>query len=215
MKKLKGKNCLITGAASGIGRSLAILLAKEGMNLCIVDIDTDNLESVRKEIDDLGANVYSRRCDVSKLEEIQKIADEFYEKLGDVDLLINNAGVAGGGFIKDISYEEWKRVLDVNLWSIIYSVNVFLPKMLERGSGHFVNTGSGAGIIGLPYHIHYVASKFAVVGLTEALYSELYDSGVNFSVPKLLIAVAPREASTRSKGLKDLKALSFQLRYGL
>ena len=99
MKKLKGKNCLITGASSGIGRSLAILLAKEGMNLCIVDIDADNLEIVRKEIDDLGAKVYSRRCDVSILEEIQKIADEFYEKLGDVDLLINNAGVAGGGFI--------------------------------------------------------------------------------------------------------------------
>ena len=182
MKNLKGKNCLLTGAASGIGRSLAILLAQEGMNICIVDIDADNLENVRKEVEDLGAKVYSRKCDISKLDEIQKIADEFYQELGDVDLLINNAGVAGGGFIVDISLEEWKRVLDVNLWSIIYAVKVFLPKMLERGSGHFVNTGSGAGIIGLPYHIHYVASKFAVVGLTEALYSELHDSGVNFSV---------------------------------
>lgn len=194
MKKLKGKNCLITGAASGIGRSLAILLAKEGMNLCIVDIDSDNLENVRKEIVELGAKVYSRRCDVSKLEEIQKVADEFYKELGDVDLLINNAGVAGGGFITDISYDEWKRVLDVNLWSIIYSINVFLPKMLERGSGHFVNTGSGAGIIGLPYHPHYVASKFAVVGLTEALYSELYESGVNFSV------ICPTRVKTNMAG---------------
>jgi len=182
MKNLKGKNCLLTGAASGIGRSLAILLAKEGMNLFLVDIDINNLEKVKEEIKAIDVQVTTGKCDVSKLEEIQNIANEFYSKYENLDLLINNAGVAGGGFILDIPLDEWKKVIDINLWSIIYSINVFLPKMLERGSGHIVNTGSGAGIIGLPYHPHYVASKYAVVGLTEALYSELYASGINFSV---------------------------------
>lgn len=198
MKKLKGKNCLLTGAASGIGHSLSILLAKEGMNLFIVDIDTTNLEKVKEEIENIGAKVFMGKCDVSKLEEIQRVADDFYEKLGDVDLLINNAGIAGGGFITDIPFDEWKRVLDVNLWSIIYSINVFLPKMLERGSGHIVNTGSGAGIVGLPYHPHYVASKYAVVGLTEALYSELYSTGLDFSV------ICPTRVYTNMAGSSPL-----------
>ncbi len=182
MKNLKNKNCLITGAASGIGRALAILLATEGMNLLISDIDIENLEKLKKEIEQIGAKVYAHKCDVSKFEELQELRDEFQQKFGDIDLLINNAGTAGGGFITDIALDEWKKVLDVNLWSLIYSIKIFLPKMLERGSGHFVTTGSGAGIVGLAFHPHYVASKFAVVGLMEALYSELHNSGVNFSV---------------------------------
>ncbi len=182
MKILKDKNCLLTGAGSGIGRSLAIGLAKEGMNLFLADIDIKNLEKVKEEILDMGVKVYIRKCDVSKFEEINEMANDFYQKFGELDLLINNAGTAGGGFVDAIELDEWKRVLDVNLWSIIYSIKVFLPKMLERGSGHIVNTGSGAGIIGLAYHPHYVASKFAVVGLTEALYSELYNTGIIFSV---------------------------------
>lgn len=182
MKNLKNKNCLLTGAASGIGRSLAIGLAKEGMNLFLADIDVENLQKVKEEIVKFGVQVYTRKCNVSKYEEINEMKKDFYRQFGELDLLINNAGTAGGGFIDDIELDEWKRVLDVNLWSIIYSIKVFLPKMLERGSGHIVNTGSGAGIIGLAYHPHYVASKFAVVGLTEALYSELYNTGIIFSV---------------------------------
>ena len=98
MKKLKGKNCLLTGAASGIGRCLAILLAKEGMNLFLVDIDIKGLEKVKEEIEAIGAVVRTSKCDVSKLEEIQRIAGEFYQEFGKLNLLINNAGVAGGGF---------------------------------------------------------------------------------------------------------------------
>ena len=182
MKKLRGKNCLLTGAASGIGRALALLLAKEGMNLYIVDIDTEKLEDVKREIEQIGAKVFADRCDVSKLEDLQKIEKDFSQKLGDLDLLINNAGAAGGGFILDIPLDEWEKVLGVNIWSIIYAIKVFLPKMIERGSGHFISTGSGAGIVGLAFHPHYVASKFAISGITEALYSELNGSGVNFSV---------------------------------
>jgi len=125
MKRLRGKNCLITGAASGIGRHLAYGLAREGMNLYLADLDTDGLARVREEIDKYGVKVFTGRCDVSKHGDLEKVAEAFYSLLGDMDVLVNNAGVAG------------------------------------------------AGIVGIPYHAQYIASKFTVVGITEALYSEI------------------------------------------
>ncbi len=173
MKTLNGKNCLITGAASGIGRTLAIGLAKEGMNLFLSDFDMEGLENVKKEVEKSQIQVFTGKCDVSKLEDYKKLADQAASQMGDVDLLINNAGIAGAGLIEDLGPEDWKHVMDVNAWSIIYAVHVFLPRMIKRGSGHFVNTASGAGIVGIPYHAQYIASKFTVVGITEALYSEI------------------------------------------
>ncbi|NVM52685.1 MAG: SDR family NAD(P)-dependent oxidoreductase [Candidatus Helarchaeota archaeon] len=182
MKDLKNKNCLLTGAAAGIGRSLAFELAKEGVNLFLADINMAKLEKVKDELGEYGVKVFTGRCDVSKYEDFEKLVDNFYSKFGELDILINNAGIAGGGFIETLSLEEWKRVIDVNLWSIIYSIKVFLPKMLERGEGYIVNTASGAGVVGLPFHIQYVASKFGVVGISEALYSELNQRGIDVSV---------------------------------
>lgn len=173
MKRLRGKNCLITGAASGIGRQLAHGLAREGMNLYLADPDTEGLAIVREKIDKYGGKVFTGRCDVSKHGDLEKVAEAFYSLLGDMDVLVNNAGIAGAGLIEDISLEDWKHVMDVNAWSIIYSIRVFLARMMERGTGHIVNTGSGAGIVGIPYHAQYIASKFTVVGITEALYSEI------------------------------------------
>ena len=200
MKKLKNKNCLLTGAASGIGRSLAIGLAKEGMNLFLVDIDMDNLEKVKREIEGLGVRIFIARCDVFKLEDLEKIADDFYSKLGDIDMLINNAGISCGGFVQYLDLEkDWKKILDIDLWSVIYSIKVFLPRMLERGSGHFINTGSGAGVVGLPNHLPYIAAKFAVSGITEALYSELHHKGLNFSV------ICPTIIATNIINTSDVK----------
>ena len=182
MKELKNKNCLITGAASGIGRSFALALAKEGMNLYITDINVEGLESVKTEIEELGATVYSDRCDVSKFEDFKIIAKKFYSQLGDVDLLINNAGIAIAGGIETLEIEDWKKVLDVNLMSIIYSNKVFVPRMLEIGSGHIVNVSSGSGIFGSTEPLPYITSKFAVVGLSEALFSRFKNLGINVSV---------------------------------
>jgi len=182
MAKLKNKNCLITGAASGIGRALAIGLAKEGMNLFITDLDLVNLDKVKEEIAALGVKVFTGKCDVSKYDDFVNLAGDVYAKLGEIDLLINNAGIGSGSFAESMELDDWKKVLDVNLWSIIYSLKVFLPRMLQRGSGHIVNTGSGAGVVGQPYHLDYVASKFAVVGISEGLYSEIHDRGIDVSV---------------------------------
>jgi len=190
LKELKNKNCLITGAASGIGRSFALALAKEGMNLYITDINVEGLEKVKKEIEEIGANVYSDRCDVSKFEDFEAIAKNFDSKLGDVDLLINNAGIAIAGGIENLEIEDWKKVLDINLMSIIYSLKIFIPRMLEKGSGHMVNVSSGSGLFGSSEPLPYITSKFAVVGLSEALFSRLKNFGINISV------IAPTMIST-------------------
>jgi short-subunit dehydrogenase len=184
MESLHGKNCLITGAASGIGRALAQGLAREGMNLFLADIDTDGLSEVREELERGGVTVHTARCDVSRYEDFVNLAEEFRSSLGDVDLLINNAGIASAGLVEEIAAEEWERTLSVNAWSVIHSIRAFLPRMIERGTGHIVNVASGAGIVGIPYHAPYIASKFAVVGISEALYSELKHvcRGIDISV---------------------------------
>jgi len=184
MKELKGKNCFLTGAASpkGIGRSLAIELAREGMNMFITDIDMEGLENVKKEIEELGVKVFTCKCDVSKFEDWEKCEEEFRSKLGDIDLLINNAGIAIGGSILELELEDWEKVLGINLWSIIYSLKTFVPRMMAKGSGHLVNVASGAGILGSTEPLPYVTSKFAIVGMSEALYGSLHGLGIKVSV---------------------------------
>ncbi|MFW9936591.1 MAG: SDR family NAD(P)-dependent oxidoreductase [Candidatus Thorarchaeota archaeon] len=182
MKDLKNKNCFITGAASGIGRSFALNLANEGMNLYISDINIENLKKVVQEVEGLGVEVYASKCDVSKFEDFQATAKDFYSKLGELDLLINNAGIAIGGDLLEINLEDWRKVLDVNLWSIIFSLNVFLARMMERKSGHIVNVASGAGLFGSSEPLPYITSKFAVIGLSEALFGQLNSFGINVSV---------------------------------
>jgi short-subunit dehydrogenase len=182
MTELKNNNCLITGSASGIGRAFAIGLAKEGMNLFITDINLDNLTKVKREIEEMGVKVYADKCDVSKFSDFEKMAETFYDKLGDLDLLINNAGISILGSLIDLELEDWKKVLDVNLWSVIYSLKVFLPRMLEKRSGHIVNIASGSGIFGSSDPLPYITSKFGMVGLSEALYGRLKNQGIKVSV---------------------------------
>lgn len=182
MKEFKDKNAFITGCASGIGRSFTLLLAKRGMNLFITDIDMEGLEKVKAEVKKSKVKVFASKCDVSKYEDFERAAKEFYDKLGEVDLLINNAGIAIGGRIDDIILDDFKKVIDVNLWSIVHSIKAFLPRMLKRGSGHIVNVASGAGIFGSPEPLPYIASKFGVVGLSETFYARLKNLGINVSV---------------------------------
>ena len=182
MEDFKDKNGFITGAASGIGRSFALALAKRGMNLFITDINMEDIEKVKFEIEKIEGKVLAGKCDVSKIEDFENAAKEFYSKLGDIDLLINNAGIAIGGDMTNIILEDWKKVIDINLWSVIHSLKTFLPRMLEKGSGHIVNVASGAGIMGSSEPLPYVTSKFAIVGLSEALYGRLKNLGINVSV---------------------------------
>jgi len=184
MKDFKAKNGFITGAASpmGIGRSFALALAKRGMNLFITDIDMVGLEKVKKEVEKEGVKVITSKCDVSVYKDFERVADEFYSKLGEIDLLINNAGISLGSDLFNIDLDIWRKVIDTDLWSIIHSVKAFLPRMVKRGSGHIVSIASGAGIIGSAEPLPYIAAKFGVVGLSETFFARLKNLGINVSV---------------------------------
>ncbi|HEA70595.1 hypothetical protein LCGC14_0590390 [marine sediment metagenome] len=182
MKDFKDKNGFLTGAASGIGRSFALALAKRGMNLFLADINMEGLEKVKEEVEKEGVKVFTCKCDVSKYEDYENASNDFYDKFDGLDFLLNNAGISIGGDILHIDLKVWKKVIDTNLWSIIHSMKAFLPRMVKRRSGHIANVASGAGIIGSAEALPYIASKFGVVGLSETFFARLKNLGINVSV---------------------------------
>ncbi|MHA2401072.1 MAG: SDR family NAD(P)-dependent oxidoreductase, partial [Promethearchaeota archaeon] len=173
MDDFKDKSGFITGVASGIGRSFALALAKKGMNLYITDINLEGLENVKNLVEKEGVEVFASKCDVSKYKDFEDVANDFFDKLGEIDLLINNAGISMGMDMLNIDLDVWKKVMDTNLGSIIHSIKAFLPRMIKRGSGHIVNNASGAGVSGSAEPLPYVASKFGVVGLSETFFARL------------------------------------------
>lgn len=185
MKEFKDKVAVITGASNGIGFGIAERCAQEGMKVVLAGINMDNLTQAEKTLNPIGAKTLCIKTDVSKLTDIQKLAHETLDTFNGVHLLVNNAGVAAGGSIWESTWADWKWVMDVNLWGVLYGVKVFTPIMLEQNiEGHIVNVASVAGLI--PYHdsAPYQVTKRAVVGLSENLHHSLMarDSKVKVSV---------------------------------
>jgi len=180
--EIQGRIAVVTGAASGIGRATATALAREGADLVLADINDDRLEEVRKEITALGRRGIAVHTDVSKLQDIRNLFDRSVSEMGRVDILMNNAGVHVVGLAEKISIADWEWIVGINLWGVVYGINVFLPHMLERGSGHIVNTASMAGLIGAEPSVPYVATKFAVVGISECLAASLKPKGIGVTV---------------------------------
>ena len=174
MKDFAGKTAVITGAASGIGLALAKLAAARGMNLVLADIDQAALD---KAIPTLGMDserVLGMRIDVRHDTEIKALADAAYARFGAVHVLCNNAGVALGRVTWENTKADWEWILQVNLWSVIYGVSEFLPRMqAQTGEAHIVNTASAAGLVSTPGMSAYNVSKHGVVTLSETLYQEL------------------------------------------
>jgi len=181
--EIAGKVAVITGAASGIGRATALALAREGADIVLSDIDRDGLEQVRAEIESLGRKAVTVRADVSKLADIENLFAASIAAMGRVDILMNNAGVHMMGPIENITLADWEWIVGINVWSVIYGIHVFLPHMLERGSGYIVNTGSMAGLnpVG-EASIPYAATKCAVVGISEGLAGYLRPKGIGVTV---------------------------------
>ena len=168
--EIQGKIAVVTGAASGIGRSTALALAREGADVVLADLNRDGLTEVRAEIEKLGRTGLAIPADVTKLNDIQNLYDRSISEMGRVDILMNNAGVHMSGPVEKTAVDDWKWIVDINLWGVVNGIHVFLPHMLERSSGHIVNTASSAGLAGaLDRSIPYTMTKFAVVGLSEGL----------------------------------------------
>jgi NAD(P)-dependent dehydrogenase (short-subunit alcohol dehydrogenase family) len=176
------KRVLIYGAARGIGRAVALEFARRGARVAIADIDQAGAQSTATEIVASGGQATSLACDVTDDESVRVAAAEAERRIGAIDILMNNVGVILSGNPEDIPLAEWQRIVNLNLFSAIRSLEVFLPKMIARGNGHIVNTASFAGLY--PYaanRIPYVASKAALIALSESLAIYLHPKGVRVS----------------------------------
>jgi NAD(P)-dependent dehydrogenase (short-subunit alcohol dehydrogenase family) len=183
MRELAGKTAFVTGGAGGIGFALGRAFAEAGMKVMLADIETDALSGAVTSLHNVGPAVRGIICDVADAASVDAAAKETIETFGNVHVVCNNAGVAAAGGIDDISLDNWRWVIDVNLMGVVYGVRAFLAHIRAHGEGgHFVNTASMAGINGGLGFSPYTASKFAVVGMSEGLAEQLKPHGIGVSV---------------------------------
>lgn len=178
MQSLAGKVAVITGAGSGIGRALAQLLAREGCDLALADINSETLHSTAAELHQLGSKVSCHTLDVADRAAVFAFADDVLSQHGSAYLIINNAGVAVSQSIAELSFSDFEWIMGINFWGVVHGTKAFLPHLLQNNAGHIVNVSSISGIVSLPSQGAYNASKFAVRGFTEALRQELCHSQV-------------------------------------
>ena len=183
MQDFKGRVAVITGAAGGIGGALARALAARGARLALADLDEAGMDLLAKDLEATGTEVISVHTDVRSEESVEALAREVESRLGGVHIVCNNAGIATAGELASVPAEEWKRAMDVNFWGVVNGVRSFVPRLIARDEGgHVLNTASMAGLTGMQFMGVYSASKFAVVGLSEALVRELAPHGIGVHV---------------------------------
>ncbi|MGF1600358.1 MAG: SDR family NAD(P)-dependent oxidoreductase [Acidimicrobiales bacterium] len=173
MKDVEGRVAVITGGASGIGLGMARAFASAGMRLVIADLDTAALDGVVNELTTAGAEVVSRRCDVAQLEEVEALADLAIDTYGQVNVLCNNAGIGIPTATHKMKLDDWRWIIDVDLWGPIYGVHVFLPLIEEQGEGHINATSSMAGLMASGMMGAYNVAKHGVVALMATLERDL------------------------------------------
>ncbi len=189
MKELKGKVAAVTGAASGLGRAMALAFADEGMHVALGDVaDTSDVFAA---VEAKGVSAISMKLDVSKAAEVEAFAAMVERDLGPTFLVCNNAGVSPLGAAWETSLGDWQWILGVNLWGVIHGVRSFVPRLMERNEGHVVNTASVAGIINPPGSGAYNVTKHAVVALSETLQHDLRERGSAVGVSVLCPAYVP------------------------
>jgi len=181
MKDFKNKVAAITGAGSGMGRSLAVNLANRGCHVALSDINEKGLAETVALLNGSGVKVTSQRLDVSDKAAVFAWSDQVAKDHGKVNLIFNNAGVALGSAVDGGSYEDLEWIMNINFWGVVHGTKAFLPYLKDSGEGHIINTSSVFGLMGVPSQSAYNASKFAVRGFTEALRQELEMARVNVS----------------------------------
>jgi len=213
MKVFKDRVAVVTGAASGLGRAMALRFAREGMKIVLADVEKAALSRTEKEFKESDYPVLAVRTDVSKGREVEALADKAFKAFGGVHILCNNAGVAPGGTVWEQSEKDWEWTLGVNVWGVIHGIRVFVPRMLEQNAeGHVVNTASVAGLLSPPGMAMYCVSKHSVVTLTECLHHDLIEFGAKIRASVLCPAFVPTGISdserNRPDALRDEKVKS-------
>jgi short-subunit dehydrogenase len=182
MKSFKNKVAAITGAASGIGRALAVELAKRHCNLALSDVDEQGLAETAKQASALGVKVTTAKVNVADRDAMQGWADQVLSDHGRVNMIFNNAGVALGGTVEDTDYSDYEWIVGINMWGVVYGTKAFLPYIKQAGEeGHVINISSVFGLFAQPTQSGYNMSKFAVRGFTESLRQELDIENSNVS----------------------------------
>ena len=208
MKNFRDRVAVVTGAASGIGLALAERFAAEGMKVVMADIEAGALATASEALRRQGAAVLATRVDVSRPEDVERLADETYKAFGAAHVVCNNAGVAVIGAVHEHTLADWQWVINVNLWGVIHGVRTFLPRMLAGGDeGHFVNTASMAGLTTAQFMSVYDVTKHGVVALSESMYKELTVTGAPIGVsvvcPGLIDTKIMRSSRNRPESLAE------------
>jgi len=173
MTDLKNKNAFITGAGKGIGKAVAIALAKEGVNLILVSRTQNDIDELAKETAKFGVKTLALSADVSDINSINAAAEKALAEFKHIDILINSAGIASFGKFLELEPEAWERIIQVNLMGTYFTTRAIIPNMIERQTGDIINISSTAGLNGNALTSAYSASKFAVLGLTDSLMQEM------------------------------------------
>jgi short-subunit dehydrogenase len=178
--EFKGKKAVVTGSSGGIGRAVAIALAKEGADVALASRNMSNMEAVKKEIESLGRRCAVIQCDVSRDESVSAMKDKVLEVYHDLDILVNNAAVGVRGLIENVSLDDWKYIINTNLLGYIRVITAFLPHFMKRKSGYLVNVSSIQAMVygSEPLNIPYITTKAGILGLTDCLSAYLRPIGI-------------------------------------
>jgi len=181
MKNFEDKVAVITGAGSGIGRALALNLARRGCHVALADINKKTLEETANEVRKQKVKVHAHVLDVSDKEKFLQYPEKVIAALGKVNIVINNAGIGTAGKVEELAIEDYEKSMGIHFWGVVYGTKFFLPHIRKAGVGHIVNVSSVAGLLGFPGMSAYCAAKFAIRGFTESLRGELKGSNIGVS----------------------------------